>query len=109
MVEKDKKREDEWFLENERKLLEAAREARRKREEERAAKEKAEELERLKGLHYMKCPKCGHDMKEEILEEISIDRCTFCEGVYFDAGELETLLQKKGEQRRGLFRRLAGV
>lgn len=109
MVEKDKRREDEWFLENEKKLLEAAREARQKREQERAAKEKAEELKKAKDLHFMKCPKCGHDMKEVVLEEIAIDRCTFCEGVYFDAGELETLLQKKGEQRRGLFRRLVGV
>lgn len=109
MVERDKKREDEWFLENEKKLLEAAREARLKREQERAALEKASELKKLKDLHFMKCPKCGHDMKEEVLEGISIDRCTFCEGVFFDAGELEVLLQKKGEARRGLFRRLVGV
>ena len=39
VVEQDRKREDEWFLENERQLLETARQARLKREQERAAKE----------------------------------------------------------------------
>ena len=39
MVEKDRKREDEWFLANEKRLLEAARLEREKREKERAAQD----------------------------------------------------------------------
>ena len=54
----------------------------------------------------MKCPKCGHDMKEETLENVSIDRCTHCEGIFFDAGELEQIFAQKEEQRRGFFRKL---
>jgi Zn-finger nucleic acid-binding protein len=57
----------------------------------------------------MKCPKCGHDLKEETLEGISIDRCTFCEGVYLDAGELERLSLKKDDERKGMLRKLIGI
>ena len=109
MVDRGSKSEDEWFRLNEQELLETARQARLKREAERAAKEKAEETKRLKDLHFMKCPKCGHDMKEENLGGVVIDRCSFCEGVYFDAGELEQAFLKKEEERRGLFRRLVRI
>lgn len=109
MVEQDKSREDEWFRQNERQLLEAARTARLKREEERAKQEKAEEVKRLKDLHFMKCPKCGHDMKEEPIEKVTADRCTHCEGIFFDAGELEQILVQKDEQRRGFFRKLVKI
>jgi len=109
VVEQDKRREDDWFRENEKQILEAAREARLKREKERAALEKESELRRLKEAHFMKCPKCGHDLKEEVLEGISVDRCTFCEGIFFDAGELDTLLAKKNEDRRGFFRKLVRI
>ncbi|MBI3932758.1 MAG: zf-TFIIB domain-containing protein [Acidobacteria bacterium] len=109
MEEGGRKREDEWFLKHEQQLLEAARVAREKREKERSAKEKAEERERLKALHFMKCPKCGHDMKSEALDGVEVDRCTFCEGIYLDAGELDQVLLKKGEERRGFFRRLVGM
>jgi DNA-directed RNA polymerase subunit RPC12/RpoP len=106
VVEQDKSREDDWFRQNEEQLLEAARVARLKREQERAAEEKAEEMKRLKELHFMKCPKCGHDLKEEAIEKVTADRCTHCEGLFFDAGELEQILMQKEEQRRGFFRKL---
>jgi Transcription factor zinc-finger len=108
-VEDDRRREDEWFRENEKQLLEAARVARERRERERAEREAASELKRLRELHDMKCPKCGHDLEEEDLGGVKVDRCTHCEGVFFDAGELDQLFEKKAEERRGFFRRLAGL
>jgi hypothetical protein len=108
-LEEDRKREDEWFRANERKLIEEAREARARREKERAQKEAAGEGERLRQLHFMKCPKCGHDMKEQDLAGVKVDRCTFCEGLYFDAGELDQVLLKKEEDRKGFFRRLVKI
>jgi len=102
-------REDEWFVRNEKELLETARAARLKREQERVAREKAEETKRLKDLHFMKCPKCGHDMKEEPLEGVNIDRCTHCEGIFFDAGELEQIYTRKDEQRRSFFRKVLKI
>ena len=104
-----RQKEDEWFLQNEKQLLEAARVAREKRSAERAREEKAEELRRLKELHFMRCPKCGHEMKEQPLEGVVVDRCTFCEGIYLDAGELERLVTRSTEERRGFFRRLVGL
>jgi len=108
-VDESHKREDEWFLKNEQQVIEAARVARASRERERAATEAAAERERLRAEHFMKCPKCGHDMKEESLDGVAVDRCTFCEGIYFDAGELDQVLLKKEEDRRGFFRRLIRI
>lgn len=109
MAEDDRGREDDWFRKNEQQLLEQARLAREKREAERSQLEKADELKRLRDQHYMKCPKCGHDMKEESLEGVSLDRCTFCEGIYLDAGELDQLFLKRDEERKGFFRRLVKI
>ena len=108
-MQDDHRREDEWFRENEKQLLEAARVARARREQERADKEAASDRKRLREMHYMKCPKCGHDLKEQDLAGVKIDRCTHCEGVFFDAGELDQIFAKKAEERRGFFRRLAGI
>ena len=106
MVEHDSKSEDEWFRRNEKELLDTARAARLKREAERAAREKADHSKRLKELHFMKCPKCGHDLKEEKLENVTVDRCTHCEGIFFDAGELEQVFRQQAEQRRSFFQKL---
>ena len=108
-MDEDRRREDEWFRQNEKQLLEAARVAREKREKERAANEKTAELQRLKALHLMRCPKCGHPMLEESLEGVRVDRCSHCEGIYFDAGELDQVLMKKEEDRKGFFRKLVKI
>jgi uncharacterized protein len=108
--DRSRKREDDWFVHNERKLLEDARKGREKREAERRARETQEEQARLKKAHWMKCPKCGHDLKPETLEGIEIDRCTFCEGFFVDAGELDQLFLKKEQaQRQSFMRRLLGI
>jgi len=77
--EVDRRREDEWFRQNEEKLLDSARLAREKRERERAALEEEAERKRLKEQHFMRCPKCGHGLKETLLEGIAVDQCSFCE------------------------------
>ena len=110
MDERTRKREDDWFLQNEKKLLEDVKKAREKREAERRAKETEEQRQKLKELHWMKCPKCGHDMKTEDLEGLEIDRCTYCEGFFMDPGEIEELFLKKAQpQRQGFMRRLLGL
>jgi hypothetical protein len=107
--ETDRSREDDWFRRNEQELLEAARRARLARQQEREAAEKAEERKRLRDLHHMKCPKCGHDMKAQDALGIEVDRCTFCEGLYLDAGELEKLFGKRLEDRKAIWRRVLGL
>lgn len=110
MTEVDRRREDEWFRQNELQLIEAARLARLKRQAEREAQEKVEERERTKALHFMKCPKCGHALKGETFEGTEIDRCTHCEGFFLDAGEIEQLfLKRTAPEQRGFLRRLLGI
>jgi len=107
--ENDSRREDQWFRENEKVLLENARIAREKREAERAAQEEESEREARQQRHFMKCPKCGHDMKEEKLQNVTIERCSHCEGIFFDAGELEAVFRQQAEQRRSFFRKLMKI
>lgn len=43
----------------------------------------------------MRCPKCRSDMEQINYEGTEIDRCTICNGVWFDAGEVAVLLNKE--------------
>lgn len=61
----------------------------KKIEEERSHQIAAEERQRLQELHYMRCPKCGMQLVEIDYRGIKIDRCTACDGVWLDAGELD--------------------
>jgi hypothetical protein len=60
-------------------------------EEKRARKIAEEERESLKELHFMRCPKCGMQLVEIDYRGIKIDRCTACDGVWLDVGELEEI------------------
>ncbi len=42
----------------------------------------------------MRCPKCGVAMAQIDYDGVEIDRCTACEGIWFDAGEVELLRDK---------------
>jgi hypothetical protein len=108
-VEEDRRREDDWLRENEEKLLEEARLAREKREQQRAELEEAGERQRLKDLHFMKRPKCGHDLVEENMLGIAVDRCGFCEGIFLDPRELDQLFLKKDDERKGFLKRVLGL
>jgi hypothetical protein len=59
------------------------------------AKVEAEERERIKRLHYMKCPKCGYDLEQVQFKGFAIDKCFHCNGNWLDAGELEALAGKE--------------
>ena len=99
---------DKWFTENEEKILKAAREKLHKEQQEKEKKQKTEEIKKLKELHWMKCPKCGHDMKVKKIESIEVDECKNCQGIYFDAGELDQLMMTQGDKRKSFFRKLLG-
>ena len=50
-----------------------------------------------------KCPRCGSALEERAFQNVKLDACTKCKGVWFDAGELEmVMLLKKGDQVRVL-------
>ncbi len=95
-----RKDEEKYFYERDRELIEKLR---KKAEHERHEAEK----KHRKDAHWMKCPKCGGDMKEEKMAAIMVDKCQECGGIYFDSGELEVLLaaEKEGSVLRRLFGR----
>jgi len=66
-------------------------ERRKKAEEEKQRKLAEEEKKKLKELHYMKCPKCGMELIEIDYKGIKVDKCSSCEGIWLDAGELEAI------------------
>ena len=43
----------------------------------------------------MRCPKCRSDMQQIIIDDIEVDRCSTCHGLWFDDGELSQLRNKE--------------
>lgn len=66
-------------------------EKRKKLQAEKHSKLAAEERRKLQELHYMRCPKCGMELVEIDYKNIKVDKCSECEGVWLDAGELEAV------------------
>lgn len=88
-TEIEKQEEDRWFKEHEKELIETAKERKR-----------IEEEKRQKELHYMHCPKCGHQLSCIEVEGIILDKCEKCEGLWFDKGELEQLRKREEEHKK---------
>jgi len=65
-------------------------------EEEKQKKLKQEEKRRLKELHYMSCPKCGLGLIEIDYKGIKVDKCSGCDGIWLDAGELGKVSELEG-------------
>ena len=63
----------------------------KKLEEEKHERLDAEEKKRLKELHNMRCPKCGMELIAIDYKGIEVDKCSECEGIWLDAGELEAV------------------
>jgi hypothetical protein len=64
-------------------------EQKKKLEEEKQKKLAAEQKQKEKELHFMKCPKCGMDLIEIDYQHIKVDKCSACEGIWLDAGEMD--------------------
>ncbi len=78
------KNEHEFFAKQSAELVEKERE---RKEREKKAAERAS--------HFMKCPKCGSDLTVEDYRGVEIDRCHECQGVWFDAGEIEKMAEEE--------------
>jgi len=108
MEEKARNNEEQWFHEKERKLLEEFKKKREARIAELAKQEGAKKREELKKQHWMCCPKCGHGMRVMDLKGVQVDICSHCEGLYFDRGEIEMLVNKSASDKRSIFRKFLG-
>ena len=83
---KPSEREEEYFA---REMFE-----KKQKVEQEKQKQLAEaERRKAKELHYMKCPKCGMNLVEIDYKSIKVDRCSSCEGVWLDSGELAQIVR----------------
>jgi uncharacterized protein len=46
----------------------------------------------------MNCPKCNAPMELVTFEGVTVDRCTSCKGIWFDANEPKWLKEKRGSE-----------
>ena len=95
--ERKKGLEEEYFHRQEQELLEKTR--------QRLA---AEEQECHKEASLLRCPKCGEELEEILFRGIMVDRCTGCQGVWLDAGEVERLTARASQGWLSHFRRSFG-
>ena len=47
------------------------------------------------GISSMQCPRCDGSLIENMFEDVTIDTCDKCGGVWLDSGELEQLTRKE--------------
>ena len=99
-----KAKEDGWFKQNEAAMIESA----RKKREAAEQAQKSEAAEARRQAHWRKCPKCGADMRVEKIADVEVEKCPDCGGIFFDRGELETLMLRQEGEKRGFFRKLLG-
>jgi uncharacterized protein len=76
--------EEEYFRKKDQEAIEKLREKMRVAAEAKAA-----------GTSSMKCPRCDGTLSESKFEEVLIDTCDKCGGVWLDSGELEQLTSKE--------------
>ncbi len=76
--------EDEYFHRKEQEALAKTRQ--RLLEEERKQTTQAAAL---------RCPKCGTTLEDISFQEIQVERCTGCRGIWLDSGELEQVTARE--------------
>jgi hypothetical protein len=84
--ERRKGLEDEYFRRQERETLKKMRE-----------RLDAETASLGRAPSAMQCPRCDGTLREFMFQDTRLDRCDKCQGVWFDAGELEHLTKREGE------------
>jgi Zn-finger nucleic acid-binding protein len=83
--------EEDYFNRKNKEALDRLREARR--EEARARGEETAT---------MQCPRCDGRLHEVTYEDVRIDRCDKCHGIWLDAGELEQIVSEEDAPGRWL-------
>jgi Zn-finger nucleic acid-binding protein len=95
--ERKRAQEDEYFVKKERELVAKLK-----------AKQEAESKDIAQKAASMKCPKCGESLQERSFQNILIDQCTGCGGIWLDAGEMEQVAEKDSGSWLGKFWQKSG-
>lgn len=96
-IQKPSGQEEEYFA-----RLEFER--RRKEAEARRGEEMAEIRRRIAELGAMLCPRCGGELVPVHYRAVEIDKCSRCDGIWLDCGELERLGEGEGSFLTGMLR-----
>jgi hypothetical protein len=86
-------KEQEYFLRLEMERLSKLRAEHREKTE-------AETRQKLKELHWMRCPKCGVELSVAHVRGVEVDLCPGCGGLFLDGGEIDKVIE---ESNRGGF------
>jgi hypothetical protein len=82
----ERAREDQYFAERDRKLVEELRRA------------QGEEVEKtLKEAAHMRCPKCGTRLQQHTHHGVTVEECPSCHGMWLDHGELKAMARDENE------------
>ena len=95
--EREKSLENDYFRRKEQELIEKLRAKRAEAEQAKSSEASA-----------LQCPKCDGSLVEITFEEVQIDRCNNCHGVWLDAGELERLTGQESGWLSGFWKSLSG-
>ncbi len=86
--------EEEYFHRKNKEAIEKLREKMKVSEDAKAA-----------GTSSMRCPRCDGTLVANEIDEVSVDTCDKCGGIWLDSGELEQLTKREGG---GFFGKLFG-
>ena len=95
MDERRRGLENEYFRKKDQEAIEKLR-----------AQLKASTEAKAAGTSSMMCPRCDGSLKESKFEEVLIDTCEKCGGVWLDSGELDQVMKK---EKGGWFSRYFGA
>lgn len=90
MREVEQARENQYFAELDRKLIDEQR-----RKEKETVAEAA--LDEIKEAARNRCPRDGEVLNKHELHGVSVDTCPVCEGMWLDKGELEIIAGRENE------------
>lgn len=105
----NKRKEDEWFARHEKDLIKNIRRDREHRHKELEKAHHQKQAQERKELHWMKCPKCGSDMTEKVIEAVHVDECTLCHGIFLDRDETEQWIIKQRREPTSFMKKLLGL
>lgn len=82
----ERAREDQYFAERDRQLLERLRRGK-----------ETDPESTLKEAGHGRCPKCGTRLQQQSLHGVSVDECPSCRGMWLDQGELQELGRREDQ------------
>jgi len=88
--DKERAEEDLYFAKRDRELLEKLR-----------VKDEAVQESASRELARGRCPKCGTRLTERRLDNVALEECASCGGVWLDHGEIASLSRRESESWLG--------